>query len=625
MTLDEIEQAKQPITQTDMATGAPATTVAPTPFAPLAPQAPQEQAPATPANESDFGGLPTPQTPPNDIAATVGKGALDDQISTAKERLAKYDLAANDGKAKTLAILAAVFTKNFGPLLQLEEQKRKTRVANALMPEVVAINKLTAEGKWEEALNRATEVGTAAGARVPELAPFYQDIAKRISDKQKVWENLKGVYELAKNRITDPNDPRMPDIKAMKIAIDRRDSLSEGVVQKMFEQQQLKTQRLENVISKTSETTGLSTFETTPSAYKSDQFETYVGHTLAQAHGLNPVELADVMNNQPVKGVDKDKAAKIREDYNSIQYVNANLKLADKIPIDPTQILYLQRQGLSNEQIAQRLIGRDAASATIDDLIGRAKELQEAGYLAQINKNPYMPAAHGYMPVHAKADDPNHLRPAPLMTHQQVADSNGKFGLLPKEAVQQNTQALNALMGLSYIPMMFQERADPNSPFPSLSGPVAKLISDYTNIPINSHITISQVARAIVNSSMEELENTKLLPAKEVGRLKAMIESTFQTEKDALKATAIIKDRIYERINNHLGTQVEPATEKNKPTGVPTVMPSAVGGATGGAVTPTAAPTVAPTTTPTPTTVPAPTLPKGAVGTPGTTKPGTLR
>ena len=115
--------------------------------------------------------------------------------------------------------------------------------------------------------------------------------------------------------------------------------------------------------------------------------------------------------------------------------------------------------------------------------------------------------------------------------------------------------AIKALSGLNYVDIMFKERADPNAMFPGLTAATAKLIGDYTNIPVNSSITIAKAAETVVRRAVEQLAETGSIDAKEVGVLKNMITSAFANPENAAAATEFMKKRIKETLARAVGNK----------------------------------------------------------------------
>src|SRR5262245_48996581 len=113
-----------------------------------------------------------------------------DSVGLLNRNLANVEKQQSSFLPNALAI-GALLTGNFGPMIQLQEQKRKTAIANVLAPFASQAQQLVNQGKFEEALDLANQAGSQAGARAPEIAQFFKSITDDVNKRSYDWQNLK--------------------------------------------------------------------------------------------------------------------------------------------------------------------------------------------------------------------------------------------------------------------------------------------------------------------------------------------------------------------------------------------------------------------------------------------------
>ena len=551
------------------------------PFAPLldtdVPYQPQPQLytpRSTPPPMIDTGGAVapttlTPKKPMNPVIPT--------ELATMEDRL-----KATGSGTSTLTTVAAwlgAAKGDFKGLAQIEEQKRRTALAKSMAPEVIKVNNMVNSGKWEEAQSYVNEMANSYGQRAPELIPYFDAMAARISKKQEGWENLKGIANFYKETVKEDN-VNYPILKALEKAVERRDNLSETSLQGLLTRSAVHVQNLDNRLSITQPQTGETKIEMLPAVVKASDLDNFAGNTVASKHGLDLKQMADLRNGREVKadtgeiitpGSEKDKT--IRTQFNALQPINAALEMSKLTSIPPEVTLQLLKdQGLLRVAI------RDFGAGVVDKALAGAREQDTAKQVAIIKgteAEKTIGPEQGTV-VHLDETDPSTfltIRTQPT-TMNDVTASGGKLAIIDPTTIGMVRKNQTAIEGLDTAAealrkglTLDQTRGD------RLAAGAIQTLSGFIGYPITDQVQTRQLVKTILNTAIEQMENTALASPgqirggdrEDIAKLKAFAAGNYISEADVMEAIASARERLTSLTKMAIGKTPPTSTKKKTP------------------------------------------------------------
>ena len=241
----------------------------------------------------------------------------------------------------TFLAVAAALSGNFGPAIQLEEQKRKTKIAKDVFPEMVKINELVNSGDLEGASALANVVNTSFGPRSPELAAFLGQVQSQLNVKQRELQDQRLVSK-GYVRITPKDHPNYKLYQYMQELADAGTPLSTEMYKTLEQSSRPHQQMLNDRMVQTSPLTTESKVTPIAAIAQPADFENPVGLEVAAAHKINPTDLANIERGLPVTRSDgtiiqpgSKEAQDIRNDFTGLQPQLARLELAKRITLEP--------------------------------------------------------------------------------------------------------------------------------------------------------------------------------------------------------------------------------------------------------------------------------------------------
>lgn len=490
----------------------------------------------------------------------------------AQTRMQQFDNNTSSFMPKFLATMAAL-SGNFGPALQLQEQQRKTNLAKATFPDIIKINALTNEGKFDEAQQLAEAVGNAAVSRTPELAPLYTGIANRIADKQnKVTQvkNTTAFYEahndMYKASHNGEDSPLLaPLVKYLKDASKRNQPVDPGLMQSMMQKAEPHIQNVEGQTLSTNPLSGVTTSSVIPQVTKASQFESITGNAIGAAYGLTPTQLSNLHNNQAVMSTksglitpDSPTAQAVKKDVTDLQLYESNALAAKLVPLDPTQVLALLHSGTPVDAIVQRQLNRGNISAGYEDFFERRIREQEAPILAQIRKDPMFLQKNNAVAIVTDPRSANFGQEVDPQTWEMLERQGLGSSVKVRNRdmyTKQIAPSINTIQGLGYILDIFQQGDDDKSLMDSLSYDLKRFLSNKFGFPIGEGMTKVTAAETIVKNAIEEASQSGALPREEIGRLKAQMTKPFTSPEQAMEAAMYLQNRIKQSLSRNIGEE----------------------------------------------------------------------
>jgi hypothetical protein len=562
--------------------------------------------PALPAT-----GMMNQRAVPGSAAALPESQRLDEGLLPAPDLISYYEKrAANDAAIKKalgdahqettgigphLLATAAALTGNFGPAIQLSEQKRKTAQFKQAYPVLTQIADFRNRGEWDAARQLSEQAVGQLGDRSPELSALFTQTAQQSAKKQEDWAALKNLYDMAKITIS-PNDPvQGPYLKALAIAVKNQTPMSEILLNNFAQRNAPVTQFAGGYLLRGSPGSGQVTQTPIREAAQPGQEQDYVGNMLTRKYKLNSTEeITNLLRDVPAKRIDgsiiepgTSEAEAILADRNKELATRANLQLAPLIPFDPARTIAMAE----NPNIGPLTIAQRFANVTPEERARQVGESQEhyenrqAQMAAKTNilvaeKTPFGGASANAVAMDVSPDSATFGTTHPAMSKAEVDASGGRFRFVSLDSAKQVQVAQNAVTGLNYVVPLFKALGTGDLKGQQwAAAAINRWATDLTNGKIdftqNGYLT-AKAAQEIVNRSIEELGETKLISDKDVGMLKNLATGVLANEDTVMQGITFMQERINQRIARLSGGAVSTLTPGGQQGGTMTESPQAV-------------------------------------------------
>ena len=453
---------------------------------------------------------------------------------------------------QVLAWIAAA-KGDFRGLVGIDEAKRKTALGKSLSPHMLEISSLINKGKFDDATKYLDEVAGSYGPRATEIIPYLNEMRQRIASKQSLLLDAKARVGVL-DEITPQDHPNRPIINALKRSLDRNELMTEQGVNNFFNKMQLHTQQIDNRVTVT-QPLNLQTASTTlPAVTKDTDVKDYIGVKVAGDNRITEQQLADVLNGVAVKDStgktitpNSPEATKIRTEYTALLPLRAQGILADKVQIPPElQLQFIKESGLFNT--AYKIFG----TTTVDNMFladqERKRQLAEAPVLAQ-QKSPFQGPGAGYGIVNLDDTNPStFLVEAAPTSYVDVQKSGGKLGFVRQDIIDNEIKpARTGIQQLQQIPALFEGMTGDLTQGSRLSAGAADRISRYLGYPVTHDVELRQIARSILDRSIEAAYNIRGLRKMdnqdnaEIAAMKRFAAGNFRTVEEYIDAAKLLE------------------------------------------------------------------------------------
>lgn len=488
-------------------------------------------------------------------------------------------LKAEGSGTSTLSIITAwlgAAKGDFRGIQAIEDSKRRTALAKSIVPEMTRVNKLIQTGKWEEASDYVNELVGSYGTRADYLVPYFQQMQTDIKKKQEGWQTLKAVRDAYVEAGVAEGQPNYPILKALNAAVEKRDIWSETALQGFLTRSAPHIQNIDGRITQTQPLIGKTTTEQLPAVTKPSDVDDYIGNVVGGRNNVTTRQIADILNNVTVtlpngKKVTADsvEGRKIKEEYNTLLPIKADLELAKSLPIDPAITLQAIKQS-GRLNTARRLFGEDV-DAILDGQMDRIKEQQIAIQKGTTESNPFQAATSGFVTIGTDPKDPDtYLKPQQPMTIDEIRKSKKRVGVFDKAVYdKQVVPAFGGIQTLDTIPEIL--KINPiETKGDILEQGINMRISRYLGYPVTKNAEVRQEVRTRLNSAIEQAENIIInMPGasghnrEDIATWKAFASGDFKTNAEVLKAVDDIRNRLNQVLDRAVSTTIpKPGNEK---------------------------------------------------------------
>jgi hypothetical protein len=505
-----------------------------------------------------------------------------DAIQQAQLDLAKTDAQQNSFMPKFIATVAAL-KGDFRPLMQMEEQKRKTAIGKALFPTQLKINEYVSQGDYESAENLANTAYQAAGARSEALVPYFQQIQKDISAKRTQIQNMKTRYEMLKIAVgDDKNNPNYKFVQALGAFMKNPTPDSEAGFNQFMSENKPQIQVGDTKVTTVSPMTGQITETPTTQFAPSSAADTISGKEVVQVHGLKST--ADITNLQRGIGVTdingqviapgSQRAQTIIAEMSTRQKDEAAYELKKMIVTDPMLNSAFIAAGGKIKDLATGNITREDMSKAFDVILQRKMTENEAAIMVKLMKDPAYWAGTGGTYIDKD------LKEYP---QKSVYDAEQQ-GLLPVRQKTLDTiirPLQERIQGLDYAVEMVNELKKEGISLETngerISQGIKDSISKVLGVSVSKSVLIKTTIAEIMNKAVEQtgqgLANIGR-PSAEIGRIKKFTSGDFASTDDAIQALTILQGKLKQEMLNSISVTPQTALPSRAPSGTPYVPQS---------------------------------------------------
>ena len=543
-----------------------ADTITQTPFQPLVPlnQVPFQQ--PDPSARGTVVPYQPELTPGQDIQPVLfgEPGARDiDRIAGVNRSVDKQIEQQGSFWPNALAI-GALLTGNFGPMIQLEEQKRKTAIGQLATPYILEATDLSHQGKHEEAQNVINTAVGKFGQRAPEVMQLFKPVIEKISKDQTNWRDMQGVAKWAKMAIPDNAHPDMVNFRDFaQEAVKNRTLVSSSLLENLYtkafpHQQMINGQALQQGgLNPAVIATPL------PNVLMPKDVGGAVGELLSQRTGLQVPIINDVLNLKegmpPVALPSGGSIAfgspahqRLLSEWQGQAQTRAELELTKDQPKRPEVIEGLHQEGVSNLEINTgtyplHKLDRALLRAQADKI-----SVASAPERVKMEQNPFVALDKNATAVNARTGLP--IRSA--LSYDESKRLGDPILWLPNEVFKtQYAPAMEALKGFDKLEPFIESLGNPDTWGKRFDSGAFRWVTDRFGIAVAKNAEASKVLQDVLNKSIEETMSKAGVDVNdvEVGRIKALVTGIGADPAGARTAIAEMKQRIQDRILRQTG------------------------------------------------------------------------
>lgn len=491
-------------------TGNSMPTTTDTPFQPLMSQlsqaTPESSSPALvetpPASEPLFTPYPKPIFGPGGTGQSAKLGT---------------DTSEKEGFWPGFIATVAALNGQFGPLIQLQEQRRKTALSRELQPSLVQINEMINQGKTKEAQALTQQVFGRLGPRSPEIAAHLTSLTNKISGIEADFTHNESAYSFWKNVIeeqeatTGKKHILRPELNALGKAIKDRTPFGQQLSNIIYNRMQVKSQVTEGGAAQFSESGNVDKVSL-PSIFRVEDLSGYVGDTLAselqqQGVPLNNDQVATLLggrvvttsNGQVIEPTPQN-ISMLRNRIAQLQGVRAQIELGKQIPIEPVLASELSSLNVAPEKIASRTYTPEQAEQA---LVKRSQRIQRES-AAQLYAKGDVPAIN----VGQYVLDIQTGQLVPGISTSKAISQPDRYAVFPDEKrFAQAEQLFNIRNRIAMVVGLLQDPSLPDGG--SLIGRARSYGERELNarLGINPDFTGQQAAQTIAKDAIEILVN----------------------------------------------------------------------------------------------------------------------
>lgn len=504
-------------------------------------------------------------TPGAEINPTLfgdpGAGQLDRHAALAA-RADKLQAQQSSFLPNALAI-GAMLTGNFGPMMQLEEQKRKTQLAQVFGPTALEATKLAQQGKLEEAEALITDVSGRVGDRSPELSQFFGGVRGDIKKEQAKWRDAQQIADFTKMTIPDTAHPDAVNFRdfAQK-AVKNRTPMSSELLGQLFTKAIGHIQILNGQATTLGQLSGTLTQQPLANIQTVKEVGGPVGEWMASRLGLDIPEITDVLNLKEGMPPVQTKAGPVGFGSREHQYIvqaqqaslamRANLGFEEKLPKEASIVTALKYDGGATPlQIATGTTTPEQIDRAVTADQARKVGIASAAELTKIRQNPLIAEQSGLVNIDIDTG-------VPLRRGTSI-DEIEKRGLnvvrLPVATFERYRSSVEALTALDNLEPFIENLGNPQKMKERIASGFNRWASDRLGVALTQNIEVSKAFEVMLNGAIEEAAQRQGINQndKDIRLIKTFVTGAGASPEAGRRAVKEIQKRLADRIYQEVG------------------------------------------------------------------------
>jgi hypothetical protein len=502
--------------------------------------------------------------------ASDEKRTITDEAAAATKRLnAIYDQQSS--VMPTILSIAAALRGDFRPAMQLQEQKRITKLGMAVIPEVSRARSLAAEGHTKEAQDILNTLVTGLAGRAPEMAQMVSKTSDLITQKVQAGQSHKALIQFAKKQIEGNPQleaARRPVIEHLEYLDKAGTPLDKETINQMYQGLRFETQVVEDQQITKDNLTGRTWSRPLDQVMKQGALAGIAGNMLQESAGLSQPEATNVLNDRLVTTADgrtitpdSPEARAIKKDWNALAGVRQAEEGAKFIQLPPEEQLQLLKDGTHPINIALRNISPQAASSSLIGVAQRREKLAEAPIIAGLERDPTKMPGAGMVLVdltpNARDFGTNRELEARTFADFKRLEAQGKkLGYVNRETFRMiMAPGVQGMRDLQTATDMLESIKNPDGVFEQGLSAITQRIAQTIGYAIQPGMTYRQVARVLMERGINQAEigtqNSQL-----VNEMKSYVTGPMLTSKDMKEvrdSIGVFQRRILDNIRTNTG------------------------------------------------------------------------
>lgn len=460
---------------------------------------------------------------------------------------------------------------DFRLLQSIEDEKRRTALAKAVIPHVRQYNKMVTEGKLDEASAYMDRISAAFAERAPSLAPYLQQMAAKLSARQEGLAKAETIYKALDSAVPKEHVIR-PMVDSIGQMVKDKSLVSEGILTNMLTRMAPHIQQIGGGVTLTDPFSGRTVTTAVPQLATETTTRDFVGYTLANRHNLSaPNDVANIINNVPVKDAsgntitpNSEKAQQIKQENAALQPIKAQLDILQALKVEPTQVLQLIKTSPAFNQVSAILGGSGAIDTALNEHMKRLTEQTVAVNTGTVESDPTAITRMGKLAINVDPNNPNtFLTPVTQpITIGEVNRSGGNIAVVDPTLLRDKIEpALEKIQGLDLIPQMLTSGNTPQTGTERLGQALTDRISRFIGAPLGKNVEIRQQARVILDRAIEQVENmlgknATSIDNENIAVAKQYATGSLRTDRELIAAAEAVRLRLAQVIKRNIGIDI---------------------------------------------------------------------
>lgn len=466
------------------------------------------------------------------------------------------------GVFPTVLAIVSLLNGNAGPLLQLQEQKRKTNLAGQLVPVMQDVDMKLIQGDTKGAMKTLSEVASVSGARMPELLPFVQAKQQQVTGRMAAQANLAAFAGFAELNM-DKDNPFYPKVQFMKKLASSNAPVTMDIANKLIDSLKPHIQNINGTNLFQDTLGGGMRVTPLPSVMDDDVLKGFTGNLLASwlpgvsqdvvmntLRGLN----TQLPNGQTYKPTTDDRNNLVALLSKARGYA-AQMAIGEKVNLPPEVNAGLIQGGATPWQVLTKDVTPEGISKAINYSYEKTKEVELAKIGAQLGSDPTKYAASGLGHINLNVLSPDLGTVKTGITDQELKSLGPDWVTLRSDQIDKVSKVIKGYKNLSLVGDMFKAFGSEGSLKDRIGSGLMQTLSSVFGISLSENVSKGQALRSVLEKAINEAGETESIDSREVARLKEYTTGKFANDKYAVEGIEEFKKALGNGLKTYMGSE----------------------------------------------------------------------